>query len=42
MFLQKKALRVPGLIRKYPFTGGAEADDGAPDGPAGDEVHDEK
>ena len=28
----KKGLRVSGGIRKSPFTGGAEAHDGAPDG----------
>ena len=30
----KKGLRVSGGIRKSPFTGGAEAHDGAPDGAA--------
>ena len=30
----KKGLRVSGGIRKSPFTGGAEAQDGAPDGAA--------
>ena len=37
---EKKHLRVPGPIRKYPFTGGAEAFDGAPDGPQGNETQD--
>ena len=30
--LQKKGLRVRGLNRKYPLTGGAEAHNGTPDG----------
>ncbi|WP_425040623.1 hypothetical protein [Primorskyibacter sp. S187A] len=30
--LEKKGLRVTGLIRKYPLTGGAEAHNGTPDG----------
>ena len=29
---QKKGLRAPGLRRKYPLTGGAEAHNGTPDG----------
>ena len=32
LLLQKKGLRVGGLIRKYPLTGGAEAHNGTPDG----------
>ncbi len=32
-------LRPPAVIRRYPLTGGAEANDGAPDGPQGNETH---
>ena len=37
-FSRKKPLRTPGAIRKYPLTGGAEAHNGAPDGPHGNET----
>jgi len=37
-FSQKKGLRVRAAIRKYPLTGGAEAHNGAPDGPHGNET----
>ena len=33
-FSRKKLLRVPVPNRKYPLTGGAEAHNGTPDGPA--------
>ena len=37
-FSEKKGLRVRAANRKYPFTGGAEAHNGAPDGPHGNET----
>jgi hypothetical protein len=37
-FVRKNLLRTQAPNRKHPFTGGAEANDGAPDGPDGNET----